>query len=180
MAPGPTPLHNADWVPGTLAVLEEHFADGHVSLQCSPREYWERHVYIAPSSTRRNEVELRHRVGIRRFMFGTDYPHPEGTWPNTQDWIRDAFRGVPVDEARLILGQNTVDCYGLDGAALGKVADRIGPRPEDVLGDHLISERLRAQFHDRSGYLRPAEAVSPASYEAMIADDEKGLAALPV
>jgi predicted TIM-barrel fold metal-dependent hydrolase len=170
----------ADWVPGTLAVLEEHFADGHASLKRSPREYWDRHVYLAPSSTRRNEVELRHEIGIHRFMFGTDYPHPEGTWPNTQDWIRDAFRGVPVDEARLMLGQNTVDCYGLDYPSLRQVADRVGPRPEEVLGEHVVSESLRAQFHHRSGYLRPAEAVSPSSYGAMIADDEKGLAVLGI
>ncbi len=170
----------ADWVPGTLTVLEEHFADGHVSLKCSPREYWERHVYLAPSSTRRNEVELRHQVGIGRFMFGTDYPHPEGTWPNTQDWIRDAFRGVPVEEVRLILGQNAVECYGLDSGAFRRIADRVGPRPEDLLPDHPISDQLRAQFHDRSGYLRPAEAVSATSYESMIRDDERGLAALGV
>jgi predicted TIM-barrel fold metal-dependent hydrolase len=170
----------ADWVPATLALLEDHFGDGHTTLRRTPREYWERHVYIAPSSTRRNEVELRHQVGIRRFMFGTDYPHPEGTWPNTQDWIRDAFRGVPDDEARLILGQNAVECYGLDYEALRKVADRVGPRPEEVLGDHPVSERLRAQFHARSGYLRPAEEVSKSSYESMITEDEAGLAALGI
>jgi predicted TIM-barrel fold metal-dependent hydrolase len=168
----------ADWVPGTLAVIEQYFGDGHVSLKHSPSEYWENHVFIAPSSTRPHEVQLRYEIGIHRFMFGTDYPHPEGTWPNTQDWIRDAFRKVPVDEARLILGENAVECYGLNREVLRRVADRVGPRPEDVLGDHAVSESLRVQFHHRAGYLRPAERVSLATYEAMITDDENGLAAL--
>ena len=69
------------------------------------------------------------RCGLHRFMFGTDYPHPEGTWPNTREWIRDAFAGVPLNEARLILGLNAVRCYGLDGEALRKVADNVGPAP---------------------------------------------------
>src|SRR5438270_6382425 len=131
----------ADWVPATLTVLDSYFSDGHQPLTMSPREYWDRHVYIAPSSTRRHEVEIRHEVGLERFMFGTDYPHPEGTWPNTLDWIRDAFSEVPVSEARLLLGLNAIACYGLDASALEPVAARIGPRPEDVLGQHVVDER---------------------------------------
>jgi energy-coupling factor transporter ATP-binding protein EcfA2 len=53
-----------------------------------------------------------HRPGARRprGVRRPDYPHPEGTWPNTHDWIRDAFGDVPVDEARLILGENAIAC----------------------------------------------------------------------
>ena len=123
---------------------------------------------------------MRHEVGIRRFMFGTDYPHPEGTWPNTQDWIKDAFDGVPLEDARLILGQNAAECYGLDVDSLRGVTKRIGPRPEELFGGGPISEELRAQFHDRSGYLRPAERVTSATYDAMIAADETGLVTLAV
>ena len=50
-------------------------------------------------------------------------------------------------------------------------------RPEDVLGQHVVDERLRAQFHDRSGYLRPAEQVTVESYADMIRADEAALAA---
>lgn len=167
----------ADWVPATLSVLDRYFSDGHATLKLSPTEYWQRHVYIAPSSTRRHEVEMRHEVGLHRFMFGTDYPHPEGTWPNTLDWIRDAFGNVPVPEARLLLGTNACECYGLDPASLKAIADQVGPLPSEVLGSHAVEERLRAQFHDRSGYLRPAERVTSDTYASMIRADEAALAA---
>jgi hypothetical protein len=147
-------------------------------MKRSPREYWERNVYLAPSSTRRPEVALRHEVGLHRFMFGTDYPHPEGTWPNTLEWIRHAFAGVPEAEARLILGENCVECYGLDRPALVAVAERVGPAPEAVLGGPDVDERLLAQFHSRAGYLRPAEHVDEETYREMLAEDEAGLAAL--
>jgi predicted TIM-barrel fold metal-dependent hydrolase len=166
----------ADWVPATLQLLDGYFTADRVPLARAPREYWEQHVWVAPSSTRRNEMALRHEIGLRRFMFGTDYPHPEGTWPNTHDWIRDAFVGVPVDEARLILGENAVDCYGLDRRALAKVAERIGPLPADVLGEHPVDARLLAQFHARAGYLRPAEKVSAETYTEMLAEDMAGAA----
>jgi predicted TIM-barrel fold metal-dependent hydrolase len=167
----------ADWVPATLEVLDRHFADGHASLARPPRDYWERNVWMAPSSTRKVEVGLRHEIGLRRFMFGTDYPHPEGTWPNTHEWIRDAFAGVPVAEARLILGDNAAECFDLDRDRLVKIAAGIGPAPDEVLGEHIVDERLLAQFHARAGYQRPPENVQADNYLEMLAEDEAGLRA---
>jgi hypothetical protein len=167
----------ADWVPATLQLLDRHFAEHPTTARLAPRDYWERNVWMAPSSTRRNEMAIRHEIGLHRLMFGTDYPHPEGTWPNTFEWIRDAFTGVPIDEARLILGENAVECYGLDRAALAEIADRIGPAPEDVLGEHTVDERLIGQFHARAGYLRPSEVVSEETYAEMLAEDGAALSA---
>ena len=47
-------------------------------------------------------------------MFGRDFPHPESTWPNTWDWLRDAFSGVPEDDVRAIVGENALTCYRID------------------------------------------------------------------
>jgi hypothetical protein len=93
-------------------------------------------------------------------MFGRDYPHAEGTWPNTLDWVRDAFAEVPESEARLILGENARRCYGLDSTLLHDLSERIGPRPEDVLGgSHHVDERLVAHFEKRAGYGKSMEHV---------------------
>ena len=93
-------------------------------------------------------------------MFGHDYPHSEGTWPNTFDWLRDALQGVPENEVRSILGENAVRCYSLDGAALTRIAERIGPRPEDILGDNgRVDPALIANFEQRAGYERSFEDV---------------------
>jgi hypothetical protein len=105
-------------------------------------------------------------------MFGVDYPHPEGTWPNTLDWVRTTFAGVPEADTRRLLGENAIECYGLDQVALAEVAERIGPTAAEV-GDASGVEPLLVQdFHDRSGYASPSEVVDTARLEGLFAHDE--------
>jgi predicted TIM-barrel fold metal-dependent hydrolase len=164
----------ADWVPATLAALDTLFAQQANPCALKPSEYWERHCYVAPSSTRRYEVDMRHEIGLDRIMFGMDYPHPEGTWPNTGDWIRATFADVPEHDARLMLGENAIECYGLDPAELAAVAERIGPTPAEVLGGAtLVEPRLVQDFHDRSGYRSPAEVVDTDALAGLVARDRE-------
>ena len=81
------------------------------------------------------------------------------------------------NDARLILGHNAVDCYRLDSDRLAAIADKIGPFPDEVLGEHTIDDRLLEQFHGRSGYKRPAEQVDPELYGRMITSDREAAAA---
>jgi predicted TIM-barrel fold metal-dependent hydrolase len=92
-----------------------------------PSEYFQRNVYLGASCMPRREVELRHRIGLRNLMWGSDYPHPEGTWPTTREQMRDAFRGVPEDELAAILGGNAARVYGFDTGKLATLVARIGP-----------------------------------------------------
>jgi predicted TIM-barrel fold metal-dependent hydrolase len=153
----------ADWVPATIAYLDQEFAKGTFALKMKPSDYWRRHFHVAPSSPRDYEVAMRHKIGINQWLFGTDYPHPEGTWPNTQDWIRTAFAGVPEAEVRLMLGENAIACYNLDRKALAKIAARIGPSPEDILGGkRAVPPGLVGDFDRRAGYAQPMEQVDTA------------------
>jgi hypothetical protein len=80
-------------------------------------------------------------------MWGTDYPHPEGTWPNTIPRLRSDFADVPVADAALMLGGTAARCYGFDTNALRPIADRIGPTPNDLGQDVTrvtTPEELRA------------------------------------
>jgi hypothetical protein len=65
-------------------------------------------------------------------MWGADYPHMEGTWPNTLLAMRHAFHDTPEIDARLILGQNALNVFDLDPVEMRSIADRIGPTPEDI------------------------------------------------
>ena len=60
-------------------------------------------------------------------MWGSDFPHPEGTWPNTDKYYRDTFSNFPEDDGRKILGGNAIDFYQLDENRLRSIADDIGP-----------------------------------------------------
>jgi predicted TIM-barrel fold metal-dependent hydrolase len=67
-------------------------------------------------------------------MWGSDYPHLEGTWPNTMKALNETFALYPEQEIRDILGLNAANAYGFDVAALAPVAERIGPTLSAVRG----------------------------------------------
>lgn len=166
----------ADWVPGTLAYLDRRHAEGGTPLLMKPSEYWERNFAVAASSIRPTEIGLRHEIGLKTLTFGTDFPHVEGTWPNTVAWLRATFAGVPEDEARLILGENAVTFYGLDRALLAKEAARVGPAVEDILGEGPeIDPRVIAHFNQRSGYLKGVDTIDDAQLAALVSEDESSL-----
>jgi predicted TIM-barrel fold metal-dependent hydrolase len=162
----------ADWVPATLAHLDARVAERALGLELAPSEYFRRNWWVAPSSPRPAEVALRHEIGIDRFLFATDYPHPEGTWPDTAEWLRAAFRDVPEDESRRMLGENAIACLGIDDAPLREVARRIGPRASDVRDPaHVVDSDLLASFGKRSGFANPAETVDRATIDEWLTPD---------
>ena len=57
-------------------------------------------------------INNRHTTGLDTLMWGNDYPHPEGTWPESQARNADQFDGVPDDEVRAIVGGNAARVFG--------------------------------------------------------------------
>jgi hypothetical protein len=89
----------------------------------------------------KEEIRRRHVIGCDTLMWGTDYPHPEGTWPNTVARLKHDFHDVPVADARLLLGETAARCYGFDLAVLKPIAQRVGPTPRDLGQDpSLVSD----------------------------------------
>jgi hypothetical protein len=115
---------------------------------------------------------MRHEMGVETIFFGRDYPHAEGTWPNTRDWLSDAFAGVPDDELRLMLGENPIRALGLDRAKLASVAERIGPTVADVTGrTPELDPRLVGNWDARGGYLKPPEEHDPDAVDELLRED---------
>ena len=81
------------------------------------------------------EIRRRHVNGIDALMWGTDYPHPEGSWPHTAERLQTDFREVSIEDSRRLLGLNAVECYNLDLPALTEIARTVGPTPEDFQQD---------------------------------------------
>ena len=129
------------WILERLRVLEfkanlpffKHFT-GELSL--TPTEYFQRQCFIGASFMPRHEGEHRHRVGLDRIMWGSDYPHLEGTWPRTREYMQETFVGYPESEIRAILGETALNAYGFDPAVVGPVAERVGPALADIAPSH--------------------------------------------
>lgn len=120
------------WVRHTLKDMDYIHRSRMPELPRRPSEYWADHCYIAGSYMAPWEVALRDEVGLDNLLWGTDYPHQEGTWPYTKLALRNTFHDVPEAQARKILGENALRAYQLDGAPLREIARRIGPSIADL------------------------------------------------
>jgi predicted TIM-barrel fold metal-dependent hydrolase len=103
-----------------------------------PSEYYQRQVHMGSSLFSLAEAQARHDIGVHKICLGMDYPHHEGTWgsgPGTADYLRATLgeAGVPVDEARLMVGGNAAALWKFDTEALGELAEKIGPTFEEIL-----------------------------------------------
>ena len=112
------------------------------------------------------EIRRRHVNGIDALMWGTDYPHPEGSWPHTAERLQSDFRDVSIEDTRLLLGLNAVECYHLDFDSLTEIAARIGPTPQQLHQDPGLRTPPERQAHrplvDRRVRLR-TPVLSPPS-----------------
>jgi predicted TIM-barrel fold metal-dependent hydrolase len=125
------------WVPELLELMDHRFSEHHFSaklgtgyrqhLKMKPSEYFRRNIRVGSSAMSRREAELRHEIGLETIMWGTDYPHPEGTWPLTRKIMVETFHGLPEDEIAQMLGGNAAEFYGFDSEKLAPLVERIGP-----------------------------------------------------
>ncbi len=80
----------ADWLPATLGRLDEAYEHRNAfSSRHKSSEWWRTNCLAGVSFMHKSEVEMRHEIGVESMNFGRDYPHGEGTWPNTFDYLRD-------------------------------------------------------------------------------------------
>jgi predicted TIM-barrel fold metal-dependent hydrolase len=167
----------ADWLPGTLDYLDAAYdrAGAGVPAKRRPSEYWLSNCLTCLSFVHRAEANMRKEIGIPTIMFGRDYPHAEGTWPNTLDWVSDALADVPEGELRQMLGGNAIQLLGLDETRLAQIADRIGPTLEDIMARPRPGPQMVAHWADRGGYLKPREQIDERALQPLVSEDLVGL-----
>ncbi len=102
------------------------------TLTLRPSEYWARQCYVGASFMRRSEVPEREGIGLDRIMWGTDYPHYEGTFPYTREALRFTFSDVEPEQVAAMVGQNAAKVYRFDLDTLAPLVERIGPTVDEV------------------------------------------------
>ncbi|MCP5055946.1 MAG: amidohydrolase [bacterium] len=116
---------------GSGAVGEFEFAKEAMPPE-PPSFYAKRNCWYGASSASPPELAGRYETGIERICWGTDYPHYEGTYPNTRLAMRHCFHDKPEEEVRAILGGNAAELYDFDLEKLAPLVERIGPRPGEL------------------------------------------------
>jgi predicted TIM-barrel fold metal-dependent hydrolase len=102
------------WIPYVLwrmdAEWEDQFKD--LSLKMPPSDYWKRQCY-ATYQTDPIGVKLIDELGADRIMWGSDFPHPDGIWPDSQEYVQKELGHVPAEVRRKVVCENAGKLYGL-------------------------------------------------------------------
>ncbi|MFJ8307430.1 MULTISPECIES: amidohydrolase family protein [unclassified Streptomyces] len=138
------------WIPGVLDMLdyyhdrlvaaatkaataESKFGAGLAeSMGKGPSQVWRDNCFVGASFMRPHEVPLRDRIGLDKIMWGSDYPHDEGTAPFSREGLRIAYAGLPRDEVAAMVGGNAARVYGFDLTFLDAIAARVGPAVDEI------------------------------------------------
>ena len=95
-------------------------------------ECFEQNCWMGVSQPGPADAAVRDVMAADRFMWGSDYPHDEGTYPFTREHLRMIFPGVPEAEMRDILAGNAAKLYGFDLDALAPYAAAHGPTVAEI------------------------------------------------
>jgi len=56
---------------------------------------------------------MRYELGVDNMMWGSDYPHGDGVWPNSDQYIKEQFAEVSPEVTKMITCTNAGKFYGL-------------------------------------------------------------------
>lgn len=59
-------------------------------------------------------VRLRHDVGVENIMWGNDFPHAAGDWPDSRKVLEEMFAGVPEEERYKMALGNAMKFFHLE------------------------------------------------------------------
>ena len=71
-------------------------------------------------------------IGVDHIMWGSDYPHMEGTFPFSREAMQMTFEGVPTTRSRRCSAATPPRIYGFDLDKLAPIAAECGPLVSDV------------------------------------------------
>jgi predicted TIM-barrel fold metal-dependent hydrolase len=104
------------WIPYALDRMDFEFEDRFRDLmKLKPSEYWQRQCkatfqydVIGPKLLNTNNLMTEETL-----MWGSDYPHTDGIWPESTKYIDEQFAGLSAEQIRKITCDNAAKFYNL-------------------------------------------------------------------
>lgn len=56
-------------------------------------------------------IDTRYRIGVENILLEVDFPHSDGTWPDTQSVIEQNMGHLPAEELRAICCENAARVF---------------------------------------------------------------------
>jgi len=101
------------WLPYALDRMDFEFEDRFRDLmKLKPSEYWRRQCK-ATFQFDRIGPKLIDEMGVETLMWGSDYPHPDGIWPDSGEYIAKQFADLAPEVTHKITCENAGKFYGL-------------------------------------------------------------------
>jgi predicted TIM-barrel fold metal-dependent hydrolase len=103
------------WIPYLLERMdlewEEQYKD--LTLKMKPSAYWHRQCRATYQS---DEIGLRllDILGEDNIMWGSDFPHPDGVWPDSQSFIERELGHLPEATRHKLVCGNAAKLYGFE------------------------------------------------------------------
>jgi predicted TIM-barrel fold metal-dependent hydrolase len=107
------------WAPHVLSAMDYTYRERHGEAiyrfrdGMIPSDFFRRNVVLSFQEDAIG-IRLRDVIGVDNMMWGSDYPHSESTFPQSQKILAEILAGVPDDERARIVGGNTARVYGFD------------------------------------------------------------------
>jgi uncharacterized protein len=104
------------WMASVLRFMDHWWTDHHrwmePKLDEPPSFYFKRQFWGTFEDDRAGLL-TRELIGVDRLMWGSDYPHTEGTFPHSREQIAKDFVGIPEKEIRMMVAENAAQLYGV-------------------------------------------------------------------
>lgn len=106
------------WIASWLDRMNDHYEGVFGAmvpwLSRKPSEYFERQCYISFDPGERTVNSVAELIGADRVIWGTDFPHTDGTYPGFMREMRESIAGFSEADRDRILGSNAATLYALD------------------------------------------------------------------
>jgi uncharacterized protein len=101
------------WLPYVLERMDDQWSQRftHLELTMPPSGYWRRQM-AATFQVDEAGLALAERIGVHTLMWGNDFPHGDGVWPDSQVVIDKQFAGIDPAVRRAITCDNAARIYG--------------------------------------------------------------------
>ena len=108
---------DAGWVPHFMYRMDHAYKRHRFWLETGklsklPSEYFSNNIYV----TFQDDFAATHLTALsptKRLMWASDFPHNDGTYPNTREVISKLTDGMSAEDRTRIIGANVTELYGL-------------------------------------------------------------------
>jgi predicted TIM-barrel fold metal-dependent hydrolase len=103
------------WIPFYLDRLDYEWEESfhkQLDLKMKPSDYWRRQCH-ATFQYEKSGAHMLDLLGDETIMWASDFPHPQGVWPDSQEFIQKQFGNLSPEVRHKIIAGNAAKVYGL-------------------------------------------------------------------